>query len=191
MLISVSFQSSFVNARLSTVFFWRVDRLLQGVDCFALLIDFPMVYILFLCFRYSNIKERNQRLVGRDLGPALHLLSGAEAGSIVSPSPNLCRVSETAAFYSWAGVRVKQQHLHDCNIFECRLIWLCGWRVLGLCADKSSMVSENKVTAAGPWPWHTSTIYRILWFVNPRMPLLLNCVHPIKWFSCRLSFMCM
>ncbi|KAH8933576.1 hypothetical protein BDL97_18G037100 [Sphagnum fallax] len=34
-------------------------------------------------FLYSNIKERNQRLVGRDLGPALHLLSGAEAGSIV------------------------------------------------------------------------------------------------------------
>jgi hypothetical protein len=33
-------------------------------------------------FLYSNIKERNQRLVGRDLGPALHLLSGAEAGSI-------------------------------------------------------------------------------------------------------------
>jgi hypothetical protein len=93
MLISVGFQSSFVKVRLSTLFFWRVDRLLQGVDCFALLIDFPMVYILFLCFRYSNIKERNRRLVGRDLGPALHLLSAAEAGSIVSPSPNLSRVS--------------------------------------------------------------------------------------------------
>ncbi|KAH9533779.1 hypothetical protein CY35_18G070400 [Sphagnum magellanicum] len=34
-------------------------------------------------FLYSNIKERNRRLVGRDLGPALHLLSAAEAGSIV------------------------------------------------------------------------------------------------------------
>ncbi|KAH8946844.1 hypothetical protein BDL97_11G008300 [Sphagnum fallax] len=34
-------------------------------------------------FLYSNIKERNRQLVGRDLGPTLHLLSAAEAGSIV------------------------------------------------------------------------------------------------------------
>jgi hypothetical protein len=55
------------------------------------------------------------------------------------------------------------------------------------------MVSENKVTASGPCPWHTSTIYRILWFVNPLMALLLTCVciqsseFPGDYFTC-MSF---
>jgi hypothetical protein len=61
--------------------------------------------VMFLCFRYSNIKERNRQLVGRDLGPTLHLLSAAEAGSVVSPlliylKSLALKFSEAATFYS-------------------------------------------------------------------------------------------
>jgi hypothetical protein len=70
--------------------------------CFA---DWLSHCVLYLCFRYSNIKERNRQLVGRDLGPTLHLLSAAEAGSIVSPlliylESLALKFSKAAAFYS-------------------------------------------------------------------------------------------
>ncbi len=179
--------SGFVKERLLSWFCCCIDCCISRLFCFAGWLSHG---VLYLCFRYSNIKERNRQLVGRDLGPTLHLLSAAEAGSVVSPlliylESLALKFSKAAAFYSWVRVRVNQQHLCDCNIFVSRIIRLWGWSVLGLCADKSGMVSENKITASGPCPWHTSTVYRILWFVNPLMALLLTCVC-IKWISCRL-----
>jgi len=187
--------SVFVKERLLTWFCCCIDCCMSRPFWFA---DWLSHGVLYPCIRYSNIKERNRQLVGRDLGPTLHLLSAAEAGSIVSPlliylESLALKFSKAATFYSWVGVRVNQQHLYDCNIFVSRIIRLWGWSVLGLCADKSSMVSENKVTASGPCPWHTSTIYRILWFVNPLMALLLTCVciqsseFPGDYFTC-MSF---
>lgn len=47
-------------------------------------------------FLYSNIKERNRRRFGRaELGPSLHLLSAAEAGSVVAVLTNPVWVVKT------------------------------------------------------------------------------------------------